>query len=60
MKAIEKLRCLLTKDKVPFLITDRCEFCNAIQGGYVGGSIDFYVNRRNGRECSICKKDETI
>ena len=34
-----------------FFETDRCEFCDSLQGGYVDGDFDRYINIRDGHEC---------
>jgi hypothetical protein len=42
-----------------FFETDRCEFCDSLQGGYVDGDFDRYINIRDGHECVDCGVPET-
>lgn len=42
-----------------FFETDRCEFCDSLQGGYVDGDYDRHINIRDGNKCADCGIPET-
>lgn len=47
-----------------FVETDRCKFCEAIQGGYVAKDgyknlTDNYLQIRDGHNCNSCGKAES-
>lgn len=43
-----------------FWETDVCEFCEAIQGGYIDEDDDRHINIRDGRDCYSCQQPETF
>ncbi len=47
-------------DTAPFYVTDSCEYCGKIQGGYINGDLDSYVNIRNGDKCNGCGIPEKL